>query len=349
MKKQKQDGVPQEGVPEPAPQEILRDDAPQEVAQNSAPPSGEEAPAMPNRKGAWGAFTNKLDAYFGVTARGSSFKREVIAGLTTFMSMVYALLVVPGMYPEAAVSFGAVYIATALGAILGTILMALLAKMPIAQASGLGATAYVTGTLIGGSMGLSYANAMVFVLFDGIIFVLLTATGLRKKILEAIPTEVKQTVPVGIGMFIAFIGFNVRPDVNAKALAAQKKIDIRFYDIIYDAIEDVSKAVKGLLEPKFRETNLGNAEIRMVYKITGVGYVAGCYVTDGKVFRNSKARLVREGTVVYNGEIASLQHGKEAVKEMARGYECGITLKNFQDLKVGDIIESYTMEQINEN
>ncbi len=145
------------------------------------------------------------------------------------------------------------------------------------------------------------------------------------------------------------IGFNVRPDVNAKALAAQKKIDIRFYDIIYDAIEDVSKAVKGLLEPKFRETNLGNAEIRMVYKITGVGYVAGCYVTDGKVFRNSKARLVREGTVVYNGEIASLQHGKEAVKEMARGYECGITLKNFQDLKVGDIIESYTMEQINEN
>ncbi len=208
MKKQKQDGVPQEGMPEPAPQEILRDDAPQEVAQNSAPPSGEEAPAMPNRKGAWGAFTNKLDAYFGVTARGSSFKREVIAGLTTFMSMVYALLVVPGMYPEAAVSFGAVYIATALGAILGTILMALLAKMPIAQASGLGATAYVTGTLIGGSMGLSYANAMVFVLFDGIIFVLLTATGLRKKILEAIPTEVKQTVPVGIGMFIAFIGFN---------------------------------------------------------------------------------------------------------------------------------------------
>ncbi len=145
------------------------------------------------------------------------------------------------------------------------------------------------------------------------------------------------------------IGFNVRPDVNAKALAAQKKIDIRFYDIIYNAIEDIEKAVKGMLEPKFRETNLGTAEIRMVYKITGVGYVAGCYVTDGKVLRNSKARLVREGTVVYNGEIASLRHGKEDVKEMARGFECGITLKNYQDLKEGDVIESYTVEQINED
>ncbi len=145
------------------------------------------------------------------------------------------------------------------------------------------------------------------------------------------------------------IGFNVRPDVNAKALAAQKKIDIRFYDIIYNAIEDIEKAVKGMLEPKFRETTLGTAEIRMVYKITGVGYVAGCYVTDGKVLRNSKARLVREGTVVYNGEIASLRHGKEDVKEMARGFECGITLKNYQDLKEGDVIESYTVEQINED
>ncbi len=145
------------------------------------------------------------------------------------------------------------------------------------------------------------------------------------------------------------IGFNVRPDVNAKALAAQKKIDIRFYDIIYNAIEDIEKAVKGMLEPKFRETTLGTAEIRMVYKITGVGYVAGCYVTDGKVLRNSKARLVREGTVVYTGEIASLRHGKEDVKEMARGFECGITLKNYQDLKEGDVIESYTVEQINED
>ncbi len=154
----------------------------------------------------------KIDDFFSITESGSSFKTEIIAGLTTFMAMVYALLVVPGMYEADGaypyVSFGAVYIATALGAIVGTVIMAFLAKMPLAQASGLGATAYITGTLIGGGMGLSYANAMVFVLLDGTLFIVLTATGLRNKILAAIPKEVKTTLPVGIGMFIAFIGFN---------------------------------------------------------------------------------------------------------------------------------------------
>ncbi len=152
-------------------------------------------------------FFGKIDDFFSITASGSSFKTEIIAGLTTFMAMVYALLVVPGMYEGLPVSFGAVYIATALGAIIGTIIMAFLAKMPLAQASGLGATAYITGTLMGSGMGLSYANAMVFVLLDGTLFVILTATGLRNKILAAIPKEVKLTLPVGIGMFIAFIGF----------------------------------------------------------------------------------------------------------------------------------------------
>lgn len=155
--------------------------------------------------------TNKIDEFFGITKSGSSFKTEIIAGITTFMAMVYALLVVPGMYEVGGmfphVSFNAVYIATALGAIVGTTLMALLAKMPLAQASGLGATAYVTGTLLADSVGLTYANAMIFVLLDGIIFVLLTATGLRKKILKAIPEEVKISIPVGIGFFIALIGF----------------------------------------------------------------------------------------------------------------------------------------------
>ncbi len=148
----------------------------------------------------------RLDAFFGITKSGSSIKTEIIAGITTFMAMVYALLVVPKMYGDS-VPFGAVYIATALGAIVGTMLMALLARMPLAQASGLGATAYVTGTLIGAGTGLTYANAMIFILLDGIIFILLTATGLRKKILLAIPDEVKISIPVGIGMFIAFIGF----------------------------------------------------------------------------------------------------------------------------------------------
>ncbi len=171
--------------------------------------------ATKERKG----FLKLLDGFFGITASGSSFRTEIIAGLTTFMAMVYALLVVPGMYSGSDgtfpyISFDAVYIATALGAIVGTMLMAFLAKMPLAQASGLGATAYVTGTLLGGSMGLSYANAMLFVLLGGAIFVLLTATGLRKKILEGIPKEVKVTVPVGIGMFIAFIGFQNAGVVN---------------------------------------------------------------------------------------------------------------------------------------
>ncbi len=156
---------------------------------------------------------NKLDRFFGITKSGSTFKTEIIAGLTTFMSMVYALLVVPGMYGDT-VTFGAVYIATALGAIVGTMLMAFLAKMPLAQASGLGATAYVTGTLLASEMGLTYANAMIFVLLDGVIFILLTATGLRKKILKSIPDEVKISIPVGIGLFIAFIGFNNAGLVN---------------------------------------------------------------------------------------------------------------------------------------
>ncbi|MCM1305746.1 MAG: translation initiation factor IF-2 [Bacteroides sp.] len=145
------------------------------------------------------------------------------------------------------------------------------------------------------------------------------------------------------------IGFNVRPDTNAKALASQKKIDIRFYDIIYNAIEDVEKAVKGLLAPKFREVVLGSAEIRRVYKIKGIGAIAGCYVVDGKIARNAKARLIRNGTVEYTGEIASLRHEKDDVKEMARGFECGVTLSNYQDIKEGDVIEAFVMETQNEN
>jgi len=145
------------------------------------------------------------------------------------------------------------------------------------------------------------------------------------------------------------IGFNVRPDTNAKLLAAQKKIDIRFYDIIYNAIEDVEKAVKGLLAPKFEEVVLGSAEVRRVYKIKNVGTIAGCYVLDGKVARNAKARLIRNGTVEYTGEVASLRHEKDDVKEMARGFECGITLTNYQDIKEGDVIEAFVLETKNED
>ncbi len=144
------------------------------------------------------------------------------------------------------------------------------------------------------------------------------------------------------------IGFNVRPDTNAKQLAAQKKIDIRFYDIIYNAIEDIEKAVKGMLDPKFKEVVLGSAEIRELFKISGVGTIAGCHVVDGKVVRGAKARLIRNGKVEYTGEIASLRHGKDDVKEMAKNFDCGIMLTNYQDVKVGDIIEAFQMEQTNE-
>ncbi|MBR7186082.1 MAG: NCS2 family permease [Clostridia bacterium] len=153
-------------------------------------------------------FLGKVDKFFGVTAAGSNFKAEMIAGLTTFMAMVYILMVNAGMFSEpwVGLSYGAAYIATAIGAIAGTMLMAFLAKMPLAQASGMGINAFIVYTLLLSYSGLTYANCMVFTLIDGVIFLILTATGLRKKIFEAIPKAVRHAIPVGIGLFIAFIG-----------------------------------------------------------------------------------------------------------------------------------------------
>lgn len=145
------------------------------------------------------------------------------------------------------------------------------------------------------------------------------------------------------------IGFNVRPDANAKILAAQKKIDIRYYEIIYNAIEDIEKAVKGMLEPKFKEVVLGTAEIRELFRISGVGVIAGCHVTDGKILRGAQARLIRNGAVEITSEIASLRHGKDDVKEIAKNFDCGIMLQNYQDVKVGDIIEAFRMEKLDED
>lgn len=145
------------------------------------------------------------------------------------------------------------------------------------------------------------------------------------------------------------IGFNVRPDSNAKLLAQQKKIDIRFYNVIYAAIEDIEKAVKGMLDPKFTEVVLGSAEVRELFKISGVGTIAGCHVIDGKVVRGAQARLIRNDKVEYTGEIASLRHGKDDVKEMAKNFDCGIMLSNYQDVKVGDVIEAFVMEKTDED
>ena len=142
------------------------------------------------------------------------------------------------------------------------------------------------------------------------------------------------------------VGFNVRPDKNAAETAARNKVDMRMYRVIYDAINEIEAAMKGMLAPKFREVALGEAEVRQVYKITGVGIVAGCYVTEGKVVRNAQIRLVRDGIVIHEGVMSSLQRFKDSVKEVAKGYECGITIEKYQDIKEGDIIEAFQMEQI---
>ena len=144
------------------------------------------------------------------------------------------------------------------------------------------------------------------------------------------------------------IGFNIRPDNNAKVIAEREKIDVRTYSIIYEAIDDVEKAIKGMLDPKFKENTLGRAEVRQVYKITGVGTVAGCMVIDGKIVRNCKVRLLRAGVIIYDGQLSSLKRFKDDVKEVARGYDCGMSIQNFSDIKEGDVIEAYVMEQINE-
>ncbi|MBP3284936.1 MAG: translation initiation factor IF-2 [Clostridia bacterium] len=142
------------------------------------------------------------------------------------------------------------------------------------------------------------------------------------------------------------IGFNVRPEATAKAVAEREGVDIRLYSIIYNAIEDVTAAMKGMLAPKFKEEITGHAEIRHIFKIPGVGSIAGSYVTDGKIARNSSIRLIRDGIVVLDGKISSLKREKDDAKEVNEGYECGIGLEKFNDIKLGDIIEAYVMEEI---
>jgi len=141
------------------------------------------------------------------------------------------------------------------------------------------------------------------------------------------------------------IGFNVRPDAVAKAEAEQTGVEMRMYRVIYDAINDVSDAMKGMLAPKVREVALGEAQVRQVYKISSVGTVAGCRVTDGKITRDAQLRLVRDGIVICEDAIASLKRFKDDAKEVAAGYECGITLVKFQDIKEGDVFECFKMEE----
>ncbi len=142
------------------------------------------------------------------------------------------------------------------------------------------------------------------------------------------------------------IGFNTRPNPAARRLLEEEKVDVRTYGVIYDAVEDVKKALEGLLEPEKVEEVIGQAEVRATFKIKKVGTVAGCYVLDGKLVRGAKARLIREGVVIYDGEIEGLKRFKEDVKEVAKGFECGVKLKDFNDIKVGDIIECYEIKYV---
>ena len=141
------------------------------------------------------------------------------------------------------------------------------------------------------------------------------------------------------------VGFNVRPDPVAKEMAEREDVEIRLYRIIYDAINEITDAMKGMLAPKYRDVDLGRAEVRQVYKISSVGTVAGCYVLDGKLARNAKIRVVRDGIVVAEDEMSSLKRFKDDAKEVAKGYECGVTLEKFADIKGGDIFEAYITEE----
>ena len=142
------------------------------------------------------------------------------------------------------------------------------------------------------------------------------------------------------------IGFNVRPGINVAEKAKDVGVDIRLYRIIYNAIEDIKAAMKGMLEPTFKEVVQGHAEIRQLFKVSGIGTIAGCYVTDGKFTRHSDVRIIRDGIVVFEGKLASLKRFKDDVKEVAQGFECGMSFERFNDLKDTDIIEAYTMEEV---
>jgi translation initiation factor IF-2 len=138
------------------------------------------------------------------------------------------------------------------------------------------------------------------------------------------------------------IGFNVRPMGNARTIAEREEVDVRTYSIIYDAIDDIKKAMEGMLSPEMKEEISGTAEIRETFKISKIGTIAGCMVLSGKLFRNSRIRIIREGVVIHDGELSSLKRFKDDAKEVAKGYDCGLQIKNYNDIEIGDQLEAYS-------
>ena len=137
------------------------------------------------------------------------------------------------------------------------------------------------------------------------------------------------------------VGFQVRPTVSAKKIAEKEQIDIRLYSIIYDAIEEIKSAMEGMLSPEIKEQIVATVEVREVFKITKVGTIAGCMVKEGKIKRNNRIRLIRDGIVIHTGDLGSLKRFKDDVREVASGFECGLNINNFNDIKIGDLVEAF--------
>lgn len=175
----------------------------------------------------------------------------------------------------------------------------------------------------------------------------LSTDAIRLNVIHASVGAITETdVNLATASNAIILGFNVRPEVKAQALAEKEGVDLRLYNIIYDAVEDIKKAMEGLLEPTLREKPLGRAEIREVFSVPKHGNVAGCYVLDGKMVRNAQVRLLRDNVVIYEGKMTSLRRFKDDVKEVATNYECGISLENYNDIKTGDIIEAFEIEKV---
>ena len=175
----------------------------------------------------------------------------------------------------------------------------------------------------------------------------LSTAAIRLNVIHASVGAITETdVNLASASNAIILGFNVRPEVKSQAHAEKEGVDIRLYNIIYDAVDDIKKAMEGLLEPTLREKHLGRAEIREVFSVPKVGMVSGSYVLDGKMLRNAQVRLLRDNVVIYQGKMSSLRRFKDDVKEVTAGYECGIGLENYNDLKIGDIIEAFEMEKV---
>ena len=175
----------------------------------------------------------------------------------------------------------------------------------------------------------------------------LSTNDIKLKIIHSSTGTITETdVMLASASNAIIIGFNVRPDARVAEVAEQEGVDIKLYDIIYNVIADVKAAMEGLLEPIYKEVVQGRAEVREIFRVPKVGVIAGSYVTDGKIVRTSGLRLLRDGVVIYEGRIASLRRFKDDVREVLTGFECGIGIEGFNDIRVGDVIEAYVKEQI---